>query len=131
MADFVLDTHACIASLVAPKKLGAKAHRAMRTVEAGHGVAWIPAAVVAEIVLLRELGRIGIGYSDIKTAMEQACGLRFLPLDMRQLDEFVALGAIRDAFDRLIVSASRAVNAKLVTKDDNLQDLGLVQTIWS
>ncbi len=131
MTDFVLDTHACIASLVAPKKLGSKAHRAMKNVEAGHGVAWVPAAVVAELVLLRELGRIGIGFSDIKTAMEQASGLRFLPLDLRQLDEFVALGAIRDAFDRLIVSASRALNAKLVTKDDNLQDLGLVQTIWS
>ena len=87
--------------------------------------------MVAEIVLLRELGRIGIGFSDIKTAMEQASGLRFLPLDMRQLDEFVALGAIRDAFDRLIVSASRALNAKLVSKDSELQETGLVQTIWS
>jgi PIN domain nuclease of toxin-antitoxin system len=103
----------------------------MKSVEEGASIAWIPAAVVAEIVLLRELGRIGIGLSEIKTAMEQASGLRFLPLDMRQLDEFVALGAIRDAFDRLIVGASRALNAKLVTKDDNLQEMGLVQTVWS
>lgn len=131
MTDYVLDTHACIASLVAPKKLGTKARRAMKSVERGASVAWIPAAVVAEIILLRELGRIGIGFSEIKTAMEQASGLRLLPLDTRQLDEFVALGAIRDAFDRLIVSASRALNAKLVTKDDGLQELGLVQTIWS
>jgi PIN domain nuclease of toxin-antitoxin system len=131
VADYVLDTHACIASLVAPGKLGTKARKAMKSVEAGYCVAWVPAAVIAEIVLLRELGRIGIGFLDIKTAMEHASGLRFLPLDLRQLDEFVALGAIRDAFDRLIVSASRAVQAKLVTKDEDLQETGLVQTVWS
>ncbi len=131
MIDYVLDTHACILSLVAPDKLGTGARRAMRNVETGKGVAWVPAAVAAEIVLLRELGRISIGLRELKEAMERAPGLRFLPLDMRQLDEFVALGAVRDAFDRLIVGASRALNAKLVTKDSVLQDLGFVSTVWS
>lgn len=103
----------------------------MKSVEAGHSEAWVPAAVVAEMVLLRELGRSEIGLSHLKTALEQAPGLRFLPLDLRQLDEFAALGAVRDPFDRLIVGASRAMGAKLVTKDETLQDQGLVQTVWS
>jgi PIN domain nuclease of toxin-antitoxin system len=131
MADYLLDTHACIFSLAAPHKLGSKAKGAMRSVEAGRGVAWIPAAVAAEIVLLKELGRIEIGLPDLKVALERAPGLRFLPLDLRQLDEFAALGALRGAFDRLIVGAARAMNAKLVTKDTRLQELGLVQTVWS
>jgi len=116
---------------VAPRKLGGKARRALQAVEAGRAEAWIPAAVAAEIVMLRELGRIDIGLAHLKTALESAPGLRFLPMDLNQLDEFAALGAIRDPFDRLIVSASRAVGAKLVTRDDSLQDQGLVQTIWS
>lgn len=103
----------------------------MKSVEAGRGVAWIPAAVAAEIVLLKELGRIEIGLPDLKVALEHAPGLRFLPLDLRQLDEFAALGVLRDAFDRLIVGAARAVDAKLLTKDTNLQDFGLVHTVWS
>ena len=103
----------------------------MLSVESGGSEAWIPAAVAAEVVLLRELGRIEIGLSYLKTAMEEAPGLRFLPMDLRQLDEFAALGAIRDPFDRLIVSASRAVGARLITKDDSLQEQGLVQTVWS
>jgi PIN domain nuclease of toxin-antitoxin system len=131
MPRYVLDTHACVFSLVAPKKLGSKARRALRSVETGEGVAWVPAAVVAEIVLLRELGRIEIGLAHLKTAMEEAPGLRFLPLDLHQLDEFAALGAIRDPFDRLIVSASRALEAKLVTRDRSIGELGLVQTLWS
>lgn len=103
----------------------------MKSVEEGRSVAWVPAAVAAEVILLRELGRIGIGLPELRAAMEQAPGLRFLSLEMRQLDEFVALGSVRDAFDRLIVAAARTLDAKLVTKDDNLQQLGLVQTIWS
>lgn len=129
--SYVLDTHACVFSLAAPGKLGAKARRAMQSVEAGESQAWVPAAVVAEIILLRELGRIEIGLSHLKTAMEQAAALRFLPLDLRQLDEFAALAALRDPFDRLIVSASRAVGAKLITKDRSIAGQGLVQTVWS
>jgi PIN domain nuclease of toxin-antitoxin system len=131
MLRYVLDTHACVFSLVAPSKLGARAKRALRSVETGGGVAWVPAAVVAEILLLRELGRIDIGLAHLKTAFDQAPGFRFSALDMRQLDEFAALGAIRDPFDRLIVSATRVLEAKLVTKDQSIGELGLVQTVWS
>lgn len=131
MPRYVLDTHACVFSLIAPGKLGVKARRALESVERGAGVAWVPAAVVAEIVLLRELGRIEIGLSHLKTAMEQAPGLRFLPLDLHQLDEFAALGAVRDPFDRLIVAASRVLEAKLLTRDGVIGELGLVQTLWS
>ncbi len=131
MSSYVLDTHACVFSLTAPRKLGSKAKKALLSVESGGSEAWIPAAVAAEVVLLRELGRIEIGLSHLKTAMEEAPGLRFLPMDLRQLDEFAALGAIRDPFDRLIVSAARAVGARLITKDGSLQEQGLVQTVWS
>ena len=129
--SYVLDTHACVFSLVAPKKLGVKARKAMELVEAGQGEAWIPAAVVAEIVLLRELGRIEIGLAHLRTAMEQAPSLRFLSLDFRQLDEFATLAALRDPFDRLIVGATRSVGAKLVTRDRAIDALGLVQTVWA
>lgn len=131
MARYVLDTHACVFALVAPGKLGAKARRALRTVEEGTSSAWIPAAVVAEVVMLRELGRIEIGLAHLKKAMEEAPGLRFLGLDLRQLDEFAALGAIRDPFDRLIVGAARSVDGKLLTKDRALEEHGLVQTVWA
>lgn len=130
-SGYVLDTHAVVFALVAPAKLGRKARSAMQAVEEGRGEAWIPAAVVAEIVLLRELGRIGIGLAHLKTATEEGAGMRFLPLDLRQLDEFAALGAIRDPFDRLIVSAARGVGAKLVTRDGSLEESSLVQTVWS
>ena len=131
MADIVLDTHACLYALASPEKLGVKARRALKEVEAGRGTAWIPAAVVAEIILLRELGRTSIGLPELTSAMDQAPSLRFLPLDLQQLDEFSAHISIRDPFDRLILSACRTAHARLVTQDRFLRECGLVQTVWS
>jgi PIN domain nuclease of toxin-antitoxin system len=127
----VLDTHACVFSLVAPSKLGRQARRAMEEVEAGASEAFVPAAVAAEMVILRELGRIEIGLAHLKTATEEATSLRFLPLDFRQLDEFAALGSLRDPFDRFIVAATRSLEARLLTRDRAIRDLGLIQTVWA
>jgi PIN domain nuclease of toxin-antitoxin system len=63
--------------------------------------------------------------------MDRAPGLRFLPIDLVQLDEFAAHSTLRDPFDRLILSAARAVGAKLITKDQRLQESGLVRTVWA
>ncbi len=121
MTDYVLDTHACVFALVAPKRLGAAAQAALRNVEEGRGIAWIP-AVAAEVVLLREVGRISIGLQQLMSAMERTPSLRFLALDLPQLSEFAAHTGIRDPFDRLIIGACRTVGAKLVTKDRFLKN---------
>ena len=128
---YVLDTHACIFMLTAPRKLGAHAKAAIQRVEAGRDEAWAPAAIVAEILILRGLGRTRIGLAEVKKAMEAAPSFRFLPLDLAQLDEFAALGSIRDPFDRLLVSAARSLRASVVTRDAELANAGLVETIWS
>jgi PIN domain nuclease of toxin-antitoxin system len=130
VADIVLDTHACVYTLIAPARLGKAARRALASAEAGRSVAWVPAAVAAEIVLLRELDRIKIGLPELRTAMETSSCLRFLALDLRQMDEFAAHRSIADPFDRLIVSACRAVDARLVSRDTALADSGLVRVVW-
>ena len=131
MSDLVLDTQACLYALASPDRLGAAARRALRQADAGRAVAWIPAAVVAEIVLLREMGRVRIGLPELTTVFETSSAFRFLPLDLRQLDEFSAHMALRDPFDRLIVSACRVIRATLLTKDEALAESGLVRVLWA
>src|SRR5690554_5893804 len=96
----------------APKKLG---RTARRTFERSDIRAWVPAAVLAEIVLLKELGRTEIGLPQIRRAFDEG-SWRFLPLDVDQLDAFPSTPSIRDPFDRLVVAAARTVRAKLVSK---------------
>lgn len=128
--SYVLDTHACVFMLAAPKKLGAGARAALRRVEAGRDDAWLAAAVVAEVLLLRGLGRVGLGLPELRRAMESAPSLHFAPLDLDQLDQFSSLGSIADPFDRLIVSAARSKGAILITRDATLAEGGLVETLW-
>jgi PIN domain nuclease of toxin-antitoxin system len=117
--------------LTAPRKLGARARAALESVEAGRDQAWLPAAVVAELLILRGLGKLGIGLPEVKNALEANLNLRFLPLDLVQLEEFAALSVIRDPFDRLMVSASRAMRARLLTRDQVISESGLIETVWS
>jgi len=129
--EYVLDTHSCVFMLTAPRKLGRAARAALERVEAGRDRAWLPAAVVAEVLILRDLGRVRIGLPELRKATDSAPGLGFLPLDLPQLDQFAALASLRDPFDRLIVSAARAIGAALVTRDGTVADSGLVETVWA
>jgi PIN domain nuclease of toxin-antitoxin system len=129
MAEYVLDTHACVFALSSPRKLGSGAHRALDRADGKKETVWVPAAVVTEILMLKELGRTDIGLPALQRAFDET-SWRFLPLDLRQLDEFAALAAIRDPFDRLIVSAARCAGARLISRDENLRDMGLVDVVW-
>lgn len=131
MADYVLDTHACVFALAAPAKLGRRARRALQRAEHERTAVWIPAAAAAEIVLLRELGRTELGLSALRDACERSANWRVLPLDIEQIDEFAALASIRDPFDRLIVAAARRLRVKLISRDALLRESGLVETIWA
>jgi PIN domain nuclease of toxin-antitoxin system len=127
----VLDTHAAIFALASPRKLGRAARAALARVERGRDEAWIPAAVVVEIVLLHELGRTTVGIAQIRAAIEANSNLHFLPLDLAQLDAFAGTGATRDPFDRLILAAARSIGATLVSKDERLATSGLIEVLWN
>lgn len=131
VADYVLDTHACIFALAAPGKLGRRARRALERAERERRAVFIPAAACAEIVLLHELGRTDIGLPSLRSACERSESWRVLPLDLEQVDEFASLASVRDPFDRLIVAAARRLRAKLVSRDAVIEASGLVETIWA
>lgn len=131
MARLVLDTHALVFTLQAPKRLGRAARSALQRVESGRDEAWVPAAVLAEIVLLHELGRIGVGLPEVRIAIDERPNLHVLPLDLEQLDVFRGLTAVRDPFDRLVISAARFLGARLVSKDAAITAAGLVRVVWS
>jgi PIN domain nuclease of toxin-antitoxin system len=129
VAKYLLDTHAVIHALIAPHKLGRKARTALMSVAAGRDDAWVPAVAVAELIMLRERGRTTIGISQLQTVFEQS-GWALLPLDINQLNEFAALAALVDPFDRLIAAAARSQKAKLISADRRIADSGLVEVVW-
>ena len=131
MSSYVLDTHACLFALGSPKKLGARARRALEHADARGEAVWIPAATASEVVLLKELGRTELGLPALRKAIETSSSWRFLPLNFDQIDVFASLASIRDPFDRLILSAARVVDGKLISKDAALAELGMVDVVWA
>ena len=129
MAEYILDTHACLFALAAPRRLGRRARKALAQADRLGETVWVPAAVAAEVVLLKELGHTELGIPALRDAFART-SWRFLHLDFEQIDEFAALGALRDPFDRLIVAAARRTGAKLISRDARLASSGLVDVTW-
>ncbi len=63
--------------VVAPRKLGARARKVLERVERGDGSVVLCAPVVAEVLLLRGLGRVALGLADVRECLANAPGLRF------------------------------------------------------
>lgn len=130
MKQVVLDTHALIWHLSAPKRLGKAAHRIMTQVDQGKAIAIIPAIVAVELALLREAGRRVPGPPELQALFQHHSGFRLLPIDLVQAIEFMLLGSLKDPFDRLIVASARVSLAPLLTADERITDSSLIQTIW-
>jgi PIN domain nuclease of toxin-antitoxin system len=126
----MLDTHALVWYVTRPSRIGKGATKALRAVEAGRALAWLPAILPIEIALLHERGRTGLGLPELAATLERCPGMKLWPLDLTQAREFVALRSIRDPFDRLIVSAARAARCPLVSCDEALSRSGLVEILW-
>lgn len=125
----VLDTHALIWSLTAPKRLGKAAARLLQQAEAGRVLALVPAIVLVELALLTEAGRRTPSVREVVALLEEG-PLAELPLDARQADEFAALRALRDPFDRMVVAAARVAGARLITADAALHAAAMVPAVW-
>jgi PIN domain nuclease of toxin-antitoxin system len=79
-------------------------------------------AVVLELELLHEIGRLRASASSIVTALATDIGLRVCDLPFRTVvDHALKEKWGRDPFDRLIVANAKAAEAPLVTKDARIR----------
>jgi len=126
---YVFDTHTLVWYLRG-RRLPAVATRALREIDAGRVLAWIPAIVIVELALLHERRRSAIGIPELEATMMRNPQIHLLPLDPAQAKEFALLSAVRDPFDRLIVAAARSVRCPLLSADEAIAASGLVRVIW-
>jgi PIN domain nuclease of toxin-antitoxin system len=82
----------------------------------------ISPAVVLELELLHELGRLKATSSRIVAALAEEIGMRVCELPFHVVADYAVKEKwTRDPFDRLIVANARAADATLVTKDEKIQ----------
>jgi PIN domain nuclease of toxin-antitoxin system len=126
----VLDTHVLIYDALEPKRLSARARRA---VEGAHGPLAASDISLWEIAMLISKGRLDPG-ADAASFIEkvvEARALRLLPISpqiavLAQADEF----AHGDPADRIIAATARAHGAALVSADAQLRQLRSIKVVW-
>jgi PIN domain nuclease of toxin-antitoxin system len=82
----------------------------------------ISPAVLFELRLLEELGRIRVGPEEILTTLQHDIGLRLCSLAFHEIVRAAyQQGWTRDPFDRLIVAQAQASGANLISKDRKIR----------
>ena len=129
MLRLVADTHALVWHLTDPKRLGKAARRSFASSDRGRSLCYIPAIALVEIWLLYERGHLRVGPAQLLEVVAGHGGYAILALDIEQAIEFGSLSGVRDPMDRMIVSAARATDSRLISRDEALDGLG-VERVW-
>jgi PIN domain nuclease of toxin-antitoxin system len=125
----VLDTHAWIWWASAPARLG---RRGRAAIEAA-GQVGVPAVCCFEVAAAVARGRLTLDRAPLDWLQQALAlpGVELLPLTPAVAVKATQLGPFRgDPADRLIVASAVLERARLVTKDRNIRDAGVVETIW-
>ena len=129
---YVSDTRALVYhTLNRSSRLGRKANQIFARAESLHAVVVIPSMVLWEVVLLMELGRLNLhqSFEHWCRGLQNHRGFDIVPLDWLDVNEARSISLI-DPYDRLIVGTAIRLDMPLITRDQQIVDSGLVETIW-
>jgi len=92
----------------------------------------VPFTVLEEVMLLSEIGKIHLPlpFRDLVVSIRQAENFDLGVNDADLLLEAATFTTVRDPYDRLIIAQARIAGVPLITGDEQIQESGLVRTVW-
>ena len=129
----VLDTHATVWYLTAPKKLSPAALQAIRGATHDGEPLYVPSISIVEVVYLVERGRLpAAAFTRLTEALDSAeSALTVVPLDSGVADAVrrVPRDNVPDMPDRIIAATALHLGLPFVTRDQRIRSCS-VETIW-
>jgi PIN domain nuclease of toxin-antitoxin system len=128
----VTDTHPLIFHAAGSGVLGSRAGRLFDLAERQQALIYVPAAVIWEVSLLARVSRINLRRT-VRTFFDELfSNPAYQPVDLaaNQVYDADELRFTRDPFDSLIVSAARAMDVPLITRDAAIRESGAVRVVW-
>lgn len=114
----MLDTHIAVA--LYEGRVGGLGPAARRAID--RDVVTISPAVLLEIELLHEIGRLRVGAGPVSVRLGEDLSIRVASERFADVaTEALSLGFTRDPFDRLIVAHASLTKAALITQDTTLR----------
>lgn len=127
--NYVTDTHTIVWYFADDPRLSLNARQAFeQTMTAG--VMIIPIIVLAEIMYISQRGRISTTFEETLTHIEMYENFRIATLDLDILRVAANVGGDLEMHDKLIVATTLYFNAHLITKDEQITQSGIVDTVW-
>jgi PIN domain nuclease of toxin-antitoxin system len=134
MTDYVVDTHALLWHLRDRARLGPGARTALDEVDGGRARVYIPAVVLAEMVMVAERRRVaGWTLAEVEqlvALVSDSRNYRFTSLTPELVYGSRHLTAIPDIFDRLVVTEALRLDVPLITGDSVIRQSGIVRVQW-
>ncbi len=126
---YVTDTHSFIWHLKDDEKLGEKAKEIFEMCDNGQEIIVVPSIVLIESMFLCEKKKVDLEFKEILKKLKISSNYQTYPLDDDIIFECTGL-ILPDPHDRIIVATARLLKAKVITKDEDIENSGLVETIW-
>lgn len=128
--NFITDTHALIWWFTDSPKISLKASEIFEKCERGENVILIPSIVVAEALSIFDKKRISFDFKKLFKKINESENLVIMPLDYPVLQKMVDLRDIPELHDKIIVSTAKYLNLPIITKDEFIQSLSYIKTVW-
>lgn len=129
--NLVVDTHALVWYLSGQdRRLSARARRAFAAADRGRSLMHVPVAVLMEVVLLEQLGRLRISYGALREQLALRPGFPLDAMTLEDIDEARGLGSLPDPFDRLIAGTAIRLGLPLLTQDELITNSKRIPTYW-
>ena len=128
--NFVTDTHALLWWFIDSRKISSKAIEIFDKCESGENVILIPSIVLAEALSIFEKKRIHFDFRRLLKRIEDSENFIIIPLDYPILQKMIDLKDVPELHDKIIGSTAKYLDAPLITKDQIIQNLLYIKTIW-
>ncbi|MCC6500524.1 MAG: type II toxin-antitoxin system VapC family toxin [Anaerolineales bacterium] len=129
MSDYISDTHALIWYLSGSSRLGDGAREVFDSVMDGDARIFIPAIVVAELMMFSEK-RKNIEVEKVLAKLRSISGFEFLALLPETAEKIRDLTVLPDIHDRLIVAEALLQKMPLLSIDESITKSKLVDVVW-
>lgn len=127
--NYVADAHAIIWYFIDDPRLSQNARQAFeQTITAG--VIIIPTIVLAEIMYISQKGRISITFEETLSHIEMYENFHIAALELDILKVAASVSADLEMHDKLIVATTLHFDAHLITKDEQITQSKIVNTVW-
>ena len=124
------DTHAFVWFLSKDRRLGEEARKIFLQADKGETQVVVPSIVLMETLYICERHKAELKFAEVLNKVRGALNYPVYPLDLKIVEECRGLPRWLDLHDRVIVATAKRLNAKVLTKDENIARSELVEIIW-